>query len=100
MLYWLYMEGNNLPDEFNYPLDDQVLAALRDEQWAFRTVGGISGELCVEITEVQQSVERLGGQVRPPLTHEGKQQGLITAAERSPSWKERYLWIRELLATW
>jgi hypothetical protein len=79
---------------------DAVLASLADEAWVFRTVRGIAAETGLAEGRVQQILETYSNLVRHPKVASGRARDLWTLKSRPPGWRERYLALKEQLATW
>jgi hypothetical protein len=77
-----------------------VLGALRDTRWDFRTPAGIARSLRLPESTVRKALALLKDAVRRPLAEDGTGRELYAAADRKPSWRERYMKLRQRLATW
>lgn len=102
---WPVDEAASSTDYDDSPLSDVdplpiVEAALRDPQWSFRTVEGIARSTGLDEAEVRAGLYALGDRVRSPLSPDPSGRELYTAADRKPSRRERYLALRQRLATW
>ena len=81
-------------------LQDQVLLALGDPRWQFRTVDGLARATGATPGQVRALLVELHDRVRQPLAPDPDGRELYTLASRRPTWKEHYMHLRNRLATW
>lgn len=78
--------------------NDQVLVALSDSRYEFRTIDGIAKATGLHHDEVMDSIKSLGDKVRISDVTDSKGQLLYTLASRSKTLRERVSEVRSFMA--